>query len=83
MSKKKSAKITAGLRNSFRDGTSKLANRLYCGYKQDERGELTVNEPEAAIADKIFTHYLDEASLGLIADYFSELKILSLAGKPK
>ena len=42
----KSARITTGLRNSFRNGTSKLANRVCYGYTQDGRGHLVISGPE-------------------------------------
>jgi len=38
MDKEKSVLITKGLRESFRNGTAKIANRVCYGYKHDEVG---------------------------------------------
>ena len=83
MNKQKSAKITAGLRNSFRDGTDKLANRVCYGCTLDESCDLVANEKEASIAHKIFAHYLAGASLGQIADYISECGFPSPTSKSR
>ena len=83
MNKKKSELITAGLRSSFRDGTSKLANRICYGYECDERGDLIVREDEADIVRQIFGHYLSGASLGQIANYLAEREIPSPTGKAR
>ena len=83
MDNQKSAQITAGLRNAFRDGTSKLAIRICYGYERDEHGSLVVYEPEAAVVRQIFAHYLDGASLGQIADYLAERGVPSQTGKPR
>ena len=83
MNKKKSELIAAGMRNSFRDGTSKLAKRICYGYEYDERGELVVCEREGDIVRQIFGHYLAGASLGQIANYLAEREIPSPTGKPR
>ena len=83
MNKQKSALITAGMRNAFRDGTSKLANRICYGYEYDERGDLAVCEDEADMVRQIFGYYLAGASLGQIADYLAEHEIPSPTGKPR
>jgi len=83
MNKNKSELITAGMRNAFRDGTSKLANRVCYGYECDERGDLAVCEYEADIVRQIFGHYLNGASLGQIANYLAECEIPSPMGKPR
>jgi len=83
MNKQKSALITAGMRNAFRDGTSKLANRVCCGYECDERGDLVVCEREADVVRRIFGHYLAGASLGQIANYLAEREIPSPTGKSR
>ena len=75
MNKQKSELIAAGMRKSFRDGTSKLANRICYGYEYDERGDLIVRQ--------IFGHYLSGASLGQIANYLAERKIPSPTGKAR
>jgi len=82
MNKEKSAYITAGLRKSFRNGTSKLANRLCYGYEFDEHGKLAVFVPEAMIVLQIFNSYNSGDSLGEIADALAARGILSPSGKP-
>ena len=77
MNKQKSALITAGMREGFRDGTSKLANRICYGYECDERGNFVVFVPEAMVVLQIFNSYLNGASLGQIADYLAEREIPS------
>ena len=83
MDNKKSAYITAGLRKSFRDGTSKLANRICYGYEFDEHGKLVVFVPEAMIVLRIFNSYNSGESLGKIANSLTERGILSPTGKPR
>jgi len=77
----KSSLITTGLRESFRKGTSKLANRVCYGYAQDERGHLVIYGPEAEILRWIFDRYLDGDSLGKIVDGLAERSIPSPTGK--
>ena len=79
----KSALITAGLRDSFRNGTSKLANRVCYGYTQDEHGHLVIYGPEAEIVRWIFDRYLNGDSLGKIVDGLAEKHIPSPTGKPR
>jgi len=83
MNKRKSTLITAGMRKSFRDGTSKLASRVCYGFECDERGDLVICEREADVVRQIFGHYLAGASLGQIADYLAEREIPSPTGKPR
>ena len=64
MNQQKSALITAGMREDFRDGTSKLAKRVCYGYEYDERGDLVVFVPEAMVVLQIFYLYNTGASLG-------------------
>jgi len=83
MNEQKSELITAGRRNAFRDGTSKLANHVCYGYECDERGDLVVCEREADVVRRVFGHYLAGASLGQIANYLAEREIPSPTGKPR
>ena len=83
MSKNKSTLITAGMRKSFRDGTSKLSKRVCYGYECDEHGSLAVCEREAAVVRQIFGYYLAGASLGQIADHLAEREIPSPTGKAR
>jgi|GEM_PF-2409348 len=83
MNKKKSELITAGMREGFREGTSKLANRMCYGYEYDERGELVVFVPETRVVLKIFTMYNMGNSLGEIVDYLAACGVPSPIGKPR
>jgi len=83
MNQQKCALITAGMREGFRDGTSKLAKRVCYGYEYDERGDLVVFVSEAMVVFQIFNSYLDGASLGQIADYLAEREIPSPSSRPR
>jgi Recombinase. len=83
MNNQKSEVITAGMRQGFRDGTSKLAKRVCYGYEYDEHGELVVFVPEAMVVLQIFNLYNMGNSLGQIADYLAERKILSPSSRPR
>lgn len=78
----KSESIKASLRDGFRTGTSKLAQRRCYGYDVDANGELTINIDEAAVVGWIFDRYLSGDSLGKIADGLKERGIPSPTGKP-
>lgn len=75
--------IKAGLRQSFQDGSSKLAQRKCYGYEVSAGGGLVVNEEEAAVVRWIFEQYAEGKSLGKIADGFARQGIPSPTGKPK
>lgn len=79
----KSESIKASLRDGFRTGTSKLAQRRCYGYDVDANGELAVNIDEAAVVRWIFDRYLSGDSLGKIADGLKERGIPSPGGKPR
>ena len=78
----KSESIKASLRDSFRTGTSKLAQRRCYGYDVDANGKLAVNIDEAAVVRWIFDRYLSGDSLGKIVDGLKEQGIPSPTGKP-
>ena len=78
----KSESIKASLRDGFRTGTSKLAQRRCYGYDVDANGELAVNSDEADVVRWIFDRYVSGDSLGKIADGLKEQGIPSPGGKP-
>lgn len=78
----KSESIKASLRDGFRTGTSKLAQRRCYGYDVDANGELAVNIDEAAVVRWIFDRYLSGDSLGKIVDGLKERGIPSPTDKP-
>ena len=46
--------IKGGIREGFREGTSKLADRPCYGYTKSDDGNLIIYEPEAKIVRWIF-----------------------------
>jgi len=64
--------IKWGLKRGFISGNSKLYSRKCFGYKQNEDGELIIDEEQAEIVRTIYDLYLSGLSIGLIA---KELKI--------
>lgn len=79
----KSKSIRAGLQKSFRDGTSKMAQRKCYGYDTGLDGELIINPDEAATVRWIFERYLSGDSLGKIVVGLEEQGIPSPTGRPK
>lgn len=79
----KSTSIKHGMRKSFADTNSKMANRICYGYTKLPNGELTVNEQEAEVVRLIFSLYNSGKSLGKITKLLEQKQILSPAGKPK
>ena len=78
-----SEEIKAGLRQGFRDGTSKLAQRKCYGYEVSADGELAINKKEAEVVRWIFEQYAEGKSLGKIADGLARQGIPSPTGKLK
>ena len=78
-----SEEIRAGLRKSFADGTSKLAQRKCYGYDIGPDGDLVINDKEAVVIRWIFELYRDGLSLGKIADGLAQQGIPSPTGKDK
>jgi len=76
----KSLSIKGGLRETFRDGTSKLAHRPCFGYIQSGDGTLSIHETEAKTVRWIFERYLAGESLGKIADGLAVKGISSPTG---
>ncbi len=83
MYKTKSEQITEGLRKSFKDINSKVANRMCYGYSKTNTGELIINPVEAEIIRFIFASYNKGDSLGKIAKQLEAKQILSPTGKAK
>jgi hypothetical protein len=75
--------IKGGIRESFHNGTSKMADRPCYGYIKDDTGKLIINETEAKIVRWIFERYLAGNSLGKIADGLTEQGINSPTGNAK
>jgi len=70
-----------GLVSGFKSGTSKLANRVCYGYKQDKDGNLIIDEGQAKNVKLIFDLYLQGYSLSGISKELSERGIVSPTGK--
>ena len=72
--------IKDGIREGFRKGTSKLADRPCYGYSKSDNGSLIINEVEAETVRWIFERYLADDSLGKIADGLAKKAIPSPTG---
>ncbi len=70
-----------GLVSGFKSGTSKLANRVCYGYKQDEDGNLVIDDEQANNVRLIFDLYLQGYSLSGISKELRERGIVSPTGK--
>lgn len=79
----KSERIKAGLRKSFQDGTSKMAQRKCYGYEVSADGIFTVNHREAKIVHWIFEQYSSGENLDRIAAKLEQQGISSTTGKAK
>ena len=75
--------IRAGIREGFRNGASKYANRRCYGYEVTFDGSLVINSDEAKIVRWIFHRYLHGDSLGKIASGLEKQGILLPTGKSK
>ena len=72
--------IKAGVREGFRNGTSKYATRRCYGYDVTVDGSLVINPDEAKIVRWMFQRYLHGDSLGKIASSLEKQGILSPTG---
>jgi hypothetical protein len=79
----KELQIKGGIRQGFRDGTSKLADRPCYGFMKSDDGSLSINKAEAKIVLWIFKRYLSGDSLGKIANGLAKQGILSPTGNEK
>lgn len=73
--------IKWGLKRGFESGESKLYTRKCFGYKQDETGELVINEEQAVIVRRIFDLYLRGYSVDMIIQELASNNIKSPTGK--
>jgi len=73
--------IKWGLKRGFISGNSKLYSRKCFGYKQNEDGELIIDEERAEIVRTIYDLYLSGLSIGLIARELEKKGIKSPQGK--
>ena len=79
----KSQQIKEGLRKSFNDVNSKVANRPCYGYIQLPSGDFKINPDEDEIVKFIFASYSKGSSLGKIVKALEAKNILSPTGKAK
>nr|WP_314460545.1 recombinase family protein [uncultured Clostridium sp.] len=79
----KSSKIKKALRQGFRDGFSKLADRKCYGYDRAIDGTLVINQEESEIEQWIFKSYRSGHSLGKIAKKLEERGTSSPTGQGK
>jgi DNA invertase Pin-like site-specific DNA recombinase len=73
--------IKWGLKRGFISGNSKLYSRKCFGYKQNEEGELIIDEEQAKVVREIFDLYLSGLSIGFIAKELNKRGIKSPQGK--
>ena len=79
----KSESIKAGLRSTFSNGTSKVAQRRCYGYDTEPDGELIINDNGTNVVRWIFDRYLSGDSFGKIASGLAEQGVPSPTGKPR
>ena len=78
-----SQNIRWGVRQGFRMGTSGYADFVCYGYKRGDDGQLAIDEPDAAIVQRIFLMRAEGKSLGAISDWLYESKVPSPTGKER
>ncbi len=79
----KSQEIRNGIQEKFKNGTTKLADRVCYGYTKSPDGHLIISEQEASVVRWIFERYLEGDSLGKIAKGLETRNIPSPTGKKK
>lgn len=79
----KSTQIKEGLRKSFEDVNSKIANRPCYGYTQVDDGKLIIHPVESEVVKFIFKCYNKGNSLGKIAKALEDKNIQSPTGRAK
>lgn len=79
--KSHSENVRWGLKHHAENGTSKLYNKPYYGYRQNDDGELEIVEEEAAIVRRVFTMYLSGFSIVKIKAALEADHIPSPTGK--
>jgi|AGTN01.1.fsa_nt_gi Recombinase. len=83
INQEKSNQIKEALRDGFKDGSSKMANRKCFGYDRTADGTLIINSQEAKIIQLICDSYLERSSLGKISDELERRSIPSPTGRGK
>lgn len=73
--------IKWGLKRGFISGNSKLYSRKCFGYKQNEDGEIIIDEEQAEVVRTIFDLYVSGLSIGLIIHELEKRSIKSPQGK--
>ena len=81
-SKEKSKNIRMGMQMRAAAGTSGFYRRRCYGYKKRD-GELEIVPEEAEIVNKIFTMYIEGASIGQIVKHLTSIGIKSPSGKDR
>ena len=76
-----SQNIKWGIKRGFESGTSGYADFVCFGYKRDDDGRLTIDEPDAKIVRKLFEMRASGKSLGAISDWLYEQGIPSPTGR--
>lgn len=78
-----SQNIKWGIKQGFESGTSGYADFVCFGYKRDDDGRLTIDEPDAKIVRKLFEMRASGKSLGAISDWLFEQEIPSPTGRSR
>ena len=78
-----SQNIKWGIKHGFESGTSGYADFVCFGYKRDDDGRLTIDEPDAKIVRKLFEMRASGKSLGAISDWLFEQGIPSPTGRSR
>ncbi|MCK9479260.1 MAG: recombinase family protein [Firmicutes bacterium] len=79
----RSQNIKMGIHQKLRDGTSKLYDRPCYGYRKGKDGRLEVNLEQALVVQKIYSLYLEGASIIGIIRVLEKEDIKSPSGRDK
>lgn len=78
-----SENCTWGIRSLFRQGKLHLNTNRFLGYDKDEKGQLIVNEEQAAIVRRIFEEYMNCINPDVIARRLCDEGVPGVMGEPK
>lgn len=78
-----SENCTWGIRSLFRQGKLHLNTNRFLGYDKDEKGQLIVNEEQAAIVRRIFEEYMNGINPDVIARRLCDEGVPGVMGEPK
>ena len=78
-----SRNIRWGIRQGFKNGTSRFADFNCYGYRQDENGNLIIHNAEAKVVREIFEMRAAGFSLGRISEWLFENGISSPTGRKR